>query len=301
MNEIHQLMDFRALSVFVHASDSGSFTATARDLGMSPSAVSKAMSRLEAALGVRLFERTTRRVRPTAEGQALQARCRQILDDLRSARDCLQAQSGLVRGLLRVSLPVAYGRQVLLPRLAALLRTHPQLRIEASLSDRRVELVEQGFDAAVRIGELEDAQLVARRIDTVDYVVCAAPDYLGTHGTPAHPHELEALDCVPANGHDGRPCGWRFRIDGHEWTATPSARLLLDDGGALPVAALAGAGLVYVQRYLVAEALAQGRLCQVLAEFMPPPLPVSVVYPAGRHPPPRLRALVQTLVEKDRA
>lgn len=298
MNEIHQSMDFRALSVFVHASDSGSFTATARALGMSPSAVSKTVSRLETALGVRLFERTTRRVRATAEGLALQVRCRQVLDDLRSARDCLQAQAGAVQGLLRVSLPVAYGRQVAMPRLAALLRAHPRLRIEASLSDRRVDLIEEGFDAALRIGELRDARLVARRIDAVDYVVCAAPDYLRAHATPTHPRELEALDCVPACGHDGRPCGWGFRIDGSDWTPTLAARLALDHGDALPIAALAGAGLVYVQRYLVAGALADGRLRQVLAEFMPPPLPVSVVYPAARFAPPRLRALVEELTAR---
>ena len=297
MNQIHQSMDFRSLSVFVHASDSGSFTATAQALGMSPSTVSKAVSRLEAALGVRLFERTTRRVRTTAEGRALQVRCRQVLDDLRSARDDLQAQAGTVQGLLRVSLPVAYGRQVALPRLVALLRAHPRLRIEACLSDRRVDLIDEGFDAALRIGELQDARLVARRIDTVEYVVCAAPDYLDAHGVPTHPRELEALDCVSAYGYDGRPCGWGFRIQGRDWTPALAARLVLDHGEALPAAALAGAGLIYVQRYLVAQAIADGRLCQVLAEYMPAPLPVSMVYPSGRHPPLRLRALVDRLAD----
>jgi LysR family transcriptional regulator, regulator for bpeEF and oprC len=296
MNEIHQSMDFRALSVFVHAGDSGSFTATAQALGMSPSAVSKAVSRLEAALGVRLFERTTRRVRFTAEGQALQIRCRQVLDDLREARDCLQMQAGRVQGLLRISLPLAYGRQVALPRLVALLRKHPQLAIEASFSDRRVDLIEEGFDAALRIGELRDARLVARGIDTVDYVVCAAPDYLRAHGTPLHPHELEGHACVPAYGHDGRPCGWSFRVDGRDWSpAAATPRLALDHGEALPAAALAGAGLIYVQRYLVAQALADGRLQVLLDAFMPPSRQVSVVYPAGRNAPPRLRALVTEL------
>lgn len=291
------MQGLQQLVCFAEAAKRGSFAAAARELGASASTVAKAVARLEAGLQLRLFHRTTRRVALTADGERLFARCQRVLAEL----DQLQADAAGTRaapsGVLRIDMPIVLGRKLVLPKLALLLARHPGLAVDARLSDQYADLVKDGLDVAIRVGELQDSTLVARRFATQHMLLCAAPGYLARRGTPTTPAALAGHDAIvfrqPTSGRD-RP--WAFRVRGKPFTLQPAPRLRLNDGEAMAEAAQLGLGITQLPHYMVDDAIAAGRLVALLPAAQPPGLPVHAVMPAQRHVPARVRALLQTLI-----
>jgi len=287
---------------FASAARHASFARAARELGLSPSAVAKNVARLEAQLGMRLFHRTTRQVTLSQDGEDIYARCQRILEDVESLEaGAADARSG-TRGTLRIDMPVAYGRQVVLPVLMKLMARHPDLKIDARFSDHVVDIIKEGLDAAVRIGPLADSSLVGREFDQQFVWTYASPTYLARHGEPGSPDELTRHTCLlfrmPSSGRD-RP--WQFRSGRRNFSLMPESGMRLGDGEALIQAAAVGLGLVQAPTYLTEHEVKRGKLVEILQKFRPPPLPISLVYPSHRHIPLRVRALADALAERHSA
>lgn len=290
MHSLHQYLSFASTARH------GSFAAAARELGMAPSTVAKAVSRLEETLAVRLFHRTTRQVQLTPDGERLFHRCERVLAEI----DELQADAAGTRaapqGTLKVDLPVTYGRRFVLPLLAQLQQQHPGLSLDVRLSDQFSDIVRDATDLAVRIGTLRDSTLVARRIDQQELVLCASPAYLAAHGTPRRIEELAGHAAIvfrlPTSGRD-RP--WQFRQRGQAVELSPRPHLRIGQTDGLSDAALLGCGLVQAPDYLVRDELARGALVELLPTCRPEPMPIHVVYPAGRLVPARVKAAIQAL------
>ncbi|MFC5474878.1 LysR family transcriptional regulator [Paraherbaspirillum soli] len=292
-------MEFTEITAFVQAAELQSFTAAAHRLGLTPSGISKSIARLEQELGVRLLNRTTRQLSLTADGSLFLGRCTQLLADFEEMRSLLQPSKAEPAGTLRVSLPVSFGRMVVMPVLTRLCQQHPKLHIEVSFTDRKIDLVEEGIDATVRIGVLPDTQLIARRISTARMLVCASPEYLQRAGRPTHSAELVRHQCVGyRSSNSSRVRNWEIlEPDGSKASVLPPVRLTVDNGEALVQAALDGVGLVSLHSYMAADLVRGGRL-QVL--FAPDPdedEPIHVLYPSSRHLSPKVRALVDLLAE----
>lgn len=281
------------LHAFVAVSEARSFSAAARRLSVTTAAVSKAVIRLEARLGVRLFTRTTRRVTPTREGVEFFVRIRDVLDRLAEAEADVGAGSGSLSGDVRISAPVLIGQQVLAPLLADFRRSHPKVVLDVRLGDAFVDLVATGTDIALRLGELADAGYIARRLTTTRFVTCASPAYLEQHGRPQSVDDLRKHACVTyvVQG-SGRPFKWRFVGDE---AFEPDRSVLVGDGGANRAFAIAGLGLIQEIDVAVQPDLECGTLVEVLAERSALGPPLSLVQPAGRFSPRRVRAVVEFL------
>jgi LysR family transcriptional regulator, regulator for bpeEF and oprC len=281
---------------FAQTARRGSFAAAARDLAASPSTLAKSVARLETALGVKLFHRTTRQVSLTADGERLFHRCERVLAEFED----LQADAAGTRvapsGTLRVNLPIYYGRRFVMPLLAKLMRAHPALTLEVRLQDGFADLVRDGIDLAVRMGELSDSTLVARRIDWQHLVMVASPAYLKAHGTPRKLEDLAGHQAVtfrlPSTGRS-RP--WQLRQGRRLVEMHPAQSVQLNDTEALGSAALLGMGLTQLPDYIVQDEVARGKLVPVLADHQPAPMPISAVVPSGRLVPPRVRVLLDAL------
>ena len=290
---MHGVQQFIA---FAQTARRGSFAAAARDLGGSPSTLAKSVARLEASLGVKLFHRTTRQVSLTADGERLFHRCERVLAEIED----LQADAAGTRtaptGTLRVDLPMYYGRRYVLPLLAALQRDHPALTLEVRLQDGYADLVRDGIDLAVRMGEMRDSTLVARRIDSQRLVMVASPGYLRQHGTPARLEDLSGHQAVafrlPSSGRS-RP--WQFRKGRRPIEMLPAHASQLSDTEALGTAARLGMGLCQLPDYVVQDDVASGKLVELLTEFQPEPMPINAVVPSGRLMPPRVRVALAAL------
>jgi len=286
----------QSLLAFAETAKRGGFAAAGRELGCTPSTVAKAVGRLEASLGLRLFHRTTRQVTLTGDGERLFQRCQRILAEL----DDMQADAGNSRGApagtLRIDMPLAYGRRVVLPILARLLQQHPGLGLDARLSDAFVDLVKDRLDVAIRIGALQDSSLVARRFATQALVLVAAPGYVDAHGAPRSIEELAAhrhlLFRLPGRGND-RPQQFTVRRQPVSWL--PANGLRFDDGEAMVRAAALGLGIAQVPDYMAHDDLAAGRLVELLPRHRPPPMPIHAVMPGNRMVPARVRVLLDAL------
>jgi DNA-binding transcriptional LysR family regulator len=286
------------LDIFVRTVRAESFSGAARRLGLTPSAVSKQIGRLEDRLGVRLFNRTTRRLALTEEGRAFFERAERILGDLEDAERAISALHAAPRGRLRVSLPMAFGRLRISPLMAEFVRRYPEVTVDLVFNDRFVDLVEEGMDAAVRIGELTDSSLVARRLMDNRRIVCAAPDYIARTGEPREPEDLRRHNCLVYTYRQQRN-DWRFFCPGEgEVTVTVSGSLEANNAEAIRDAALAGVGAALLPTWLVGEDLEEGRLAELLPRHHQPDSAVYAVYPAGRHLSPKVRAFIDFLVEK---
>jgi DNA-binding transcriptional LysR family regulator len=284
----------QAYVAFAESARHGNFATAARELGLSASAVAKSVARLEDDLGLRLFHRTTRRVALTSEGQDLYVRCRRVIDEIDAMRGEAENARGEPSGTLRLDAPLTLGRSLVVPVLAQLARRYPRLALEVSYSDRQVDVIDGGLDAVIRIGQLPDSSLVAWPIGQQVLIVCAAPDYLKTHGTPATPAELSNHRCLAYRlPSTGRPRPWQFREGDRNTERTPEAAIAMNDGEALVAAAVEGMGLVQAPHYMVAAAMRSGSVVEVLDRFRPKPLPISLVYPSHRRVPPRVRALME--------
>lgn len=285
----------RCMQAFVAVVERGSLNAAAEQLQVSSVMVGKYLQQLETHLGGRLLQRNTRRQSLTDAGRNYLAGCRTVLEQVQQAEASVAGLQAQPQGVLRISAPVTWGSCVLAPLVADYLAAHPQVVVELDLSNRRVDLIEEQFDAVVRMGRLSSTEWVARPLPPYAMRICAAPAYLQRKGVPRHPGELARHDCLThlawRGGH-----GWRLR--GHpEQDWSEHSRLLCNDGDALRRAALAGAGLILQPAVLLAEDIAAGRLQPVLDDYLPEPRPLHLVYLPDRRPRPKLSSFVDFLLD----
>jgi DNA-binding transcriptional LysR family regulator len=281
------------LVAFVRTVDSGSFSNASRAIGSSASAVSKSVARLERRLGVRLLQRSTRTLSLTTEGAAYYERVAPLLRAIEDAEDVVQMAES-ARGLLRVTAPVFVGRTLIGEWSQAFLARHPNVKLELSVSDRHADLIREGFDVALRIGDLADTDLTARKLADLPMVMIASPDYVAARGAPRTIEELRTHACLRYLL-AGKPFPFRF-ADGA--TVTPESALDSDDGITLYHAALHGAGIAQILRFAVEDDFAAGRLVEILPDVAMPSVPMHVVHAFGRQLPVRARLFVDFLVER---
>ena len=285
---------FAAMRVFVRIADAGNLSAAGRQLGLSLTSVSRQLIALEEILGTTLVERTTRHLSLTESGLLYYERAKQILEEVAEAERGLTAHTGVASGRLHVSAPSLLGRLRLAPMLPGFLADQTRVSIDLMLVDRPVRLAEEGIDVALRVGPLEDSGLIARRLDDIQIVVCAAPDYLRRRGEPARPDDLAEHDCL-AFGDVPGVAEWSFQDGTVRKSLRIPTRLCANDFDALVSAALAGAGLVRVPSWQVAHYLADGRLRIVLGAYQRPSTPLSILTLRNRLLLPKVRAFVDFL------
>jgi DNA-binding transcriptional LysR family regulator len=279
-----------AMRAFIAVADRASFSAAARALRWSAASVTRSVAWLEQDLGLSLLSRTTRSVRLTDRGVIYAEHCRRILADLETARSIVRGEDAAPRGTLSVTAPVVFGRLHILPVVEALLEAHADLSVRLTLVDRDTHLVEEGFDVAVRIGDLADSALIAVPIAQVRRVVVASPGYLARHGRPDEPSDLRGRPVVAFEGL-GSTDAWTF-AGAPPRSVKLQPRLVVNTADAAIAAAARGVGLTRVLSYQVAEAIEHGALEVVLAQWEPPPAPVNVLYQAGRRGSPNIAAFV---------
>jgi len=280
------------LAVFVRAAETGSFSRTARELGLSQPSVSRIVSALEARLAAPLLLRSTRQMTLTDTGLAFLDRARRILADVEEAEALARGDDGL-RGLLRVALPVAYGVREVIPRLPGFMATHPRLKIELMMADRFDDLVAEGADIAIRVGRLADSSFTARKLASAPRMVVASPDYVARRGEPASPSELAGHDCILGPG-PGRQT-WIFRREASAMSVAVEGRLHAASAEGVMAAARAGIGVALASFWMCRTELQRGELIALLPAFSLDPVDVHAVFPAGRTPSPKARSLADYL------
>jgi DNA-binding transcriptional LysR family regulator len=284
-----------SVAVFAEVAERGSFAEAARHLQRSPAAVTRAVAELEARLGVRLLNRTTRAVSVTEAGQRFLAGARRVLADLTEIEQAAIGQGSAPRGELRVTAPIMFGRKHVLPLVTEFLAEFPEVSVRLSMIDRPVDLVEEGLDVAIRIGELPDTSAIATRVGALRRVVVASPAYLKRRGRPGAPHDLAEHDVIAFLGLEGL-ARWRF-TGGAEVHLKP--RLIVNTAAAAIDAAIEGFGVTRVLSYQAADAIAAKSLVRLLRDHEgDDEVPVHVLFPDGRHPPPKLRAFLDALVPR---
>jgi DNA-binding transcriptional LysR family regulator len=290
---------FAGIMPFVATVEGRSLTRAARLLGVTPSMVSRSIAKLESDLGIRLLNRTPRTVSATPEGSIFYGECQRAVAGVRHAREAVSQALESPRGVLRVSLPLALGELVVMPALPRLLSRHAGLSMEVNLTDRFVDLISENFDAVLRIGEPRSSGLKRRQLPPVRWSTVASPAYLAARGTPRRPEDLAQHNCLRFVLPNGTAQAWRFggTRRGAEERVPTQGNLASDHPGGLLQATLAGLGLLQAHSYIVAAALADGRLVEVLKEFVPPPLPAAVLFPAGRERSPNIRVFVAAMGE----
>jgi len=287
-----------AIESFVKVAELNSFSEAAARLNTSKSVVSRHVTALEAQLGLRLFHRTTRAITLTEAGRAYFERVSQILLDLQDADQSVSHLQVTPRGRLKVSAPMSFGFLHLAPALADFLAEYPELEVDVTMSDRFVDLVEDGFDLAVRIGTLADSSFIAKRIAPIRRVICASPSYLEAHGRPAVPQDLRAHQCLC---NSNQPAGreWRFTMpDGNPVSVPVNGRLAMNNGDALRVAALNHLGFIDIPTFIVGGDLKAGTLVSVLDDHVPQVLALHAVYSHARHLSPKVRAFIDFLARR---
>ena len=287
-----------ALEAFVKVAEVRSFSEAALRLQTSKSGVSRHISALEADLGARLFHRTTRTLTLTEAGRAYLERVKRILDDLAEADESVNALQAAPRGLLRINAPMSFGFLHLAPALPDFAALYPEITLDVAMNDRFVDLVDEGFDVAVRIAAMQDSSLIARRIAPIRLVACASPAYLAARGRPTIPKELTSHACL-SNSNQPAAHEWKFdRADGTKIVVPVSGKVSMNNGDALRVAALGGLGITILPSFIVGRDLQDGRLIPVLDEFIAQPLALHAVYPHARHLSPKVRAFVDFLAAR---
>ncbi|MBH3390611.1 LysR family transcriptional regulator [Pseudomonas putida] len=287
---------YEDMRIFAQVMEAGSFTAAADRLGMSKQSVSRRLMQLEERLGVRLLNRSTRRLDATPLGQHYYQSALRLLGEVQQVEHDISGQAQALRGTLRLSAPLSFAMSHLGCLLTEFLQLHPQVDVEVDLSDRAVDLIGEGYDLALRIGALEDSSLIARRIASVERVYCASPAYLQARGVPLKPEDLAGHDCLPY-GHS-RQVQWQFRQGGRAQAIQVTGRMRANNGELLRDAAIAGMGVTYLPTFIVGQALADGRLVNVLEEWTPPALQLSAVYPQHRQVARPVQGFVSFLRER---
>ena len=287
---------FQEMQIFVVVAQEQGFSAASRRLGLSAASVTRAVAALEQHIGTQLLVRTTRTVHLTEAGQRYFDDCRRILAEVQEAEDSAAGSHALPRGQLTITAPVLFGDLFVTPVMADYLCRYPDVSINALLLDRVVNMVEEGIDVAVRIGELPDSNQHAIRVGEVRRVICASPDFLASHGRPEHPQALADLPVV-ATSAIGQQRNWPFLDGGEALSVRTEPRLTVTANQSAITAARRGLGLTRVLSYQVADKVAAGELEIVLAEFELAPLPIHVVYQGGRKAPARIRSFVDFAVK----
>ena len=280
-----------AMRAFIAVADAGSFSAAARRLGAPLTTVSRKVMALEERLGVRLITRTTRRLALTEPGRRYLETCRRVIADLEEAEQGLLGDHSALQGELALTAPVVFGRLHVLPVVVEFLRAFPHVRVRLLLLDRNVDLIEEGQDVAVRIGELPDSALIATRVGAVRQIVCASPAYLEARGVPQAPQELMHHDCITFTV-VAQPDRWSFAGPRRERRVPVRSRLVVNTAEAAVDAAVAGLGITRVVSYQAARPVAEGALRLLLEDFAPPAIPVSLLHREARLPPARVRSFV---------
>jgi DNA-binding transcriptional LysR family regulator len=290
----------QAMTTFVAVVDTGGFASAARKLELSPPVVTRAVAELEARLGLRLLTRTTRIVRVTEAGARYADDCRRILAEIDEAEQAALGEHQAPKGTLTITAPVMFGQLYVMPLLARYLQQWPQLDASCLFLDRVVNLVEEGVDVAVRIGELPDSQLHAARVGRVRRVLVASPAYAAARGLPAHPQELPDHDLISAAGVTTHT-EWRFTVEGHSFAQRVQPRLRSTSNEAAIVAAIEGLGIARLLSYQVAALVRSGALLPVLESFEPGDLPIHVVHHEGRRATQKVRGFIDAVVQALRA
>lgn len=287
---------FHAMRAFVRVAELASFTRAADSLGQPKASVSLLVQQLENQLGARLLHRTTRRVSLTQDGQACYERCKDLLADAEEIEAMFQLEASQLRGRLRVDMNQAVARDLVLPHLAEFLLAHPQLQLELSCTDRRVDLIREGFDCVVRVGGQVDPGLIARPLGQMEQINCASPAYLQRFGTPRSLKDLaehRLVHYVPNLG--ARADGWEYQQDGETHSLEMPGALTVNSTDAYSQACLAGLGLIQAPRVGVQPYLADGRLVEVLTEYRAAPMPVFLLYPHRRNLSKRVQVFMDWL------
>ena len=283
--------------MFVAVMETGSFAAAALRLRTSSGQASKLVSRLEADLGVRLLNRTTRAISPTEVGQAYYDRLRGILDEFDSLDALVKSSSASPRGRLKLTAPLTFGIVQLVPALNDFAAAYPEIELDVSFTDRVVNLVDEGFDAAIRAGHVADSTLIARKLCDMHTIVVASPDYLAQHGEPTHPSDLTQHACIiDTNFRD--PLIWRFSVGGHSLPVPLNGRLRYSNAEACLQAAEAGLGIAHLPDFVAGPSLAAGRTRALLSDYTEAPGGIFALYPPGRHLAAKVRVLVDFLAAR---
>lgn len=289
---------FADLSMFVAVVDSGGISAAAERLGVAKSAVSRRLADLEGRLGAQLLRRTTRRLTLTDSGRAFHERAKNILADLEEAEQSVSQAHGALRGRLKVALPLAYGIRHVGPLITEFMALHPAVEFDLDFNDRRIDLMQEGFDLAIRVARLPDSSLIARRLAPVPSALCASPDYLARRGTPARAADL-AGHAALVYSNLANPDTWNFiGPEGQPGSVKVPVRLRANNGEFLTRAAIAGQGVILHPTFYLDEAIRAGQLVPLLTDHAWPQVNAYAVYPPTRHLSRRVRALVDFLAER---
>ncbi|PLZ02042.1 LysR family transcriptional regulator [Burkholderia sp. WAC0059] len=284
-----------AIRLFVRLVECGSFSAVGREEGVGQPAVSKQIAALERHLGAQLVLRTSRRIVITEAGQTFYEAAKPLIDDFDAVESSVGDRQQSPRGLVRLSTAPAHGRLCITPLLPEFFRRYPDVAVEVSVSEQPVDLIGEGFDLAVRHGRLVDSSLTARKLSATDRILVASPDYLAAKGVPARLSDLDAHTCVVfARGRERRP--WSLRVGRETVSYVPHGSLLTGDAEHIRAAVLCGLGISQVPFWLLADEIRSGQVRVLLPDLQPEPLPVHLVYPAGRRVPMRVRVLIEYLV-----
>ena len=284
-------LDIEELKTFVEVADAGGISPAALRLGVSKSIISRRLLRLEAELGVQLVARTTRGAALTEAGATFRGYAAKVCAEIDVARETI-LPAGELRGRLRVAAPLSFGPTHFAPVLADMARRHPQLHIQTCYSDRFVDLITEGYDCAIRVGYLQDSNLIARRVGPIHGKLVASPDYIKAHGSPETPEELVAHQALMQGTE-----AWQLMDGDKVIMVRPQGRFKADNGTALVAAATAGLGIAYLPDCLTHEYLASGALVPIMTRHPPPPAGAYVVRPPGQHPARKIRVLTEILIE----
>ncbi|TDN63726.1 LysR family transcriptional regulator [Paraburkholderia sp. BL10I2N1] len=288
----------QAMQVFTRVVDTNSFTRAAETLDMPRASVTTIIQNLEAFLGVRLMHRTTRRLSLTPDGAAYYERCVRILADVEETEASFQLGNRKPHGKLRIDMPGSIGRLLVIPSLCEFHTRYPDIDLQLGLTDRPVDLLQEGVDCVVRVGALQDSSLVARRIGLFEAVSCAAPEYLEKHGTPKTIEDLENHRAVNYfSSRTGRVIDWAFKVDDKEIEVKMKGLISVNDADAYLTCGVEGFGLIQPPVFMALPLLRSGQLVEVLPDLRPLPMPISVVYPHSRHLSSKVRAFVDWIAE----
>lgn len=288
-----------AMLMFVRVAELASFTKAADSLGLPKASVSTGVQQLESLLGARLLQRTTRRVQLTQDGRVFYERARDLLADMEDLEGLFQQGASNLSGRLRVDMPNGLAKNIVLPRLPAFLALHPQLQLEISSTDRRVDVIREGFDCVIRVGKLSDSSLIARPLGKLKLLNCASPAYLARHGSPHTLADLaqhQLVHYVTTLG--ARSAGFEYVQEGETHCIAMGGNITVNNSDAYSAACLAGVGIAQIPRIGVQPYLADGRLVEILPDYCAEAMPVSLIYPARRHLPRRVQGFMDWVSEQ---
>jgi len=285
---------WQGVSEFIKVADRLSFSEAAKELNISTAQVSRQIKQLESRLGSTLLYRTTRKVALTESGKMYLERCKPLIEALLQAEESIGQLQKVPIGELRITAPVTYGNQVVMPLLMQFMSEHPQLKIYCELSDKVVDIIDEGFDVAIRLGQVESDDLISKKLSTREIITCASPSYLQNQGEPVKPADLIKHQCLV-----GQSSEWRFtNKHGEQHFVNVSSNLRCNNGYSLANAAIDGFGIVHLPEYYVADAIEKNQLQAVLTQFKPQEEGICVMFPPGRQLSPKVRMLIEFLQEK---